>query len=309
VRRFTILDERGNWFGPALAAAAARGYETVHITQGVDSPKGGLGFLRPHADPRVLRKNQEHDWPFLRERLTMVQDQTQVEVYEDKSAQFWRYGKFMPPTWRFDNREKAVEFTKREATFPIVSKADVGASSVNVRIIHGRNDLLEHIKLAFTKGLPVDHCAGGGRHGRRAASLQRGYVLLQQFIPHDITWRVNRIGDHFAIFRRFNGAHGKAQTGNVAPLTEMDDVAMHVLNFARVVSDELKSKWIALDILERAGTVYLLETSLAWPWSADALSDTPFFGGTERKWGGMWDLMIDEYERGAFDANHLEAHV
>lgn len=313
MKRLVVLDERGNWHRPMCAAALARGYVTVEIRRGADAPLegGGLGFLRPHADPAVLKKNKEHDWPFMYERLTMVQDQTQVEVYDDKSAQFWRFGQFMPSTWRFDNREKAIEFARREATFPIVSKADVGASSVNVRIFHNRKDLIAHILEAFGKGIPVDHCAGGGKHGKRAQSKQKGYVLLQEFIPHDVTWRVNRIGDHFAIFKRYNGKDGKAQTGNVEPVT-----AFHPALFAkaREITDALKSKWIALDLLQRGDEFLLIETSLAWPWpSPGACMSAPFFtvDGAEaaRKWDGLWDLMLDEYERGAFDENTLAAHI
>lgn len=316
MKRLVVLDERGNWHGPLCKVARARGYETVEITRGVDAPRegGGLGFIRPHADPAVLKKNKEHDWPFMHERLTMVQDATQVELYEDKSAQFWRFGQFMPPTRRFDNREKALEFARREAVFPIVSKADVGASSVNVRIIPDRKTLIGHIVEAFGRGIAVDHCAGGGRNPRRAQSKQKGYVLLQGFIPHDVTWRVNRIGDHFAIFKRYCGKDGKAQTGNVEPVTDLFSLnAAVALEFAKKVSDAIESKWVALDILV-CGEPFLLETSLAWPWPSpgDCMS-APFFTAlgakSQYRWDGMWDLMLDEYEQGKFDANHLAAHV
>lgn len=314
MKRLVVLDERGNWHGPLCKVARARGYETVEITRGVDAPRegGGLGFIRPHADPAVLKKNKEHDWPFMHERLTMVQDATQVELYEDKSAQFWRFGQFMPPTWRFDNREKAIEFARREAVFPIVSKADVGASSVNVRIIPDRKALIAHIVEAFGRGIAVDHCAGGGARGRRAASKQKGYVLLQEFIPHTVTWRVNRIGDHFAIFKRYCGKDGKAQTGNVEPVKVLDPLQVALLGYALRVSDEIKTKWAALDILVHGDTFKLLETSLAWPWPSpgDCMS-ARFFGVADRRyeWSSMWDLMLDEYERGVFDANTLAAHV
>jgi hypothetical protein len=314
VKRYVVLDERGNWFAPSIAVASARGYEALHIRNGIEAPKegGGLGFLRPHAEPKVLRKNKELDFAFMQLRLTTVQDLTQVEVYEDKSAQFWRYGHLMPATWRFENREKAVEFARRQAVYPIVSKADVGASSVNVRVLTKRDELLGHIQQAFTKGIPVDHCAGGGRAGKRAASLQRGYVLLQQFIPNTFTWRINAIGRGRAGFKRFNYPDRPvAQTGNVQPVMSVDE-APHVFAFADKVFAELKTNWCALDILTAGEQCYLLETSLAWPWpSPGACDEAPFFGDITRprKWRDMWDLMFDEYERGTFDANRLEAHV
>lgn len=308
---FVILDERGNWVDHAVEAAARRGYQTKRISRGYEAPVGGLGFIRPHAEPATLVKNKEHDWPFMFERLTMVQDLNQIELYDDKSAQFWRFKQYMPPTWRFSNRQAAMDFARNEAVYPIVSKADVGASSVNVRIINDCNSLLGHIKDAFTSGIVVDHCSGGGSRGRRAVSRQKGYVLLQKFVPHDVTWRVNRVGDYFAIFRRFNYKdRNVAQTGNVLPVMELDDKTIHLIDYARTLSDAIRTKWVALDILEDGPTNWkLLETSLGWPWSPGALSDTPFFGGTQRKWGEMWDLMLDEHERGVFSANNMAAYL
>lgn len=311
VETFTILDERGNWAEHAVAAAKRRGYNVKRISRGYEAPEtGGLGFLRPHAEPTILQQNKERDWPIMFDRLTMVQDPAQVELYDDKSAQFWRFDKYMPPTWRFDNWHKAADFARSHDRFPIVSKADVGASSVNVRIIKDRDTLLGHIKEAFTSGIVVDHCSGGGTNPRRAHSRQRGYVLLQQFIPHDVTWRVNRVGDHFAIFKRFNYKdRNVAQTGNTIAVMELDDKMIHLIDYARNLTDAIRTKWVALDILDAGDTDWkLLETSLAWPWSVGSYGDAPFFGDTQRKWGEMWDLMIDEHERGAFNANNLATY-
>ena len=312
---FTILDERGNWYKAALEVAQRRGYSTSCIKRGYEAKhKGsaGLGFIRPHAAPAILERNHL-DWVEMAEYLTMVQDFNQIEVYDDKSAQFFRWAKWMPRTWRFDNRDNALEYARH---FPledlIVSKADVGASSKNVRILAGRAQLVEHIRLAFGRGIEVDHCAGGGPNGYSAKSRQRGYVLLQEYIPHDTTWRVNAIGRGRAIFKRYNGPEGKAQTGNVEPAMDLDGaVTQAVLEFANRIFDELKTKWCALDILhdQNTGRLYLLETSVGWPWpSPGRCNDAPFFGNIERplRWIDMWDLMFDEYEAGTWTAGRTE---
>jgi hypothetical protein len=308
---YTILDERGNWHEPSMAAAAARGYDVKRISRGHEARgRTGLGFIRPHAIPEILQQNHL-DWWEMAEHLTMVQDFRQIEVYDDKSAQFWLWSQHMPQTWRFDKLEAALAFAR---AFPIegrwiVSKADEGASSKNVRILRTRKELLDHIRLAFGKGIEVDHCAGGGPNGRHSRGKQKNYVLLQTFIPHDITWRVNAIGRGRAIFKRYNapGTH-LAQTGNVEPAMDLDSaVTQAVLAFANTVFTELNTHWCALDILHdvNSGSIYLLETSVGWPWpSPGTCMEAPFFGNISRprRWSEMWDLMLDEYEAGTWTA-------
>jgi hypothetical protein len=310
---FAILDERRTWMAPAIEAAKKRGYLTRNIAPGNVMPRSmdevsthGLGFIRPHAHPTILKRNQSKDDREMRMQFPhMVQDRAQVEVYENKSEQFKRWAALMPPTWRFTDVESAWSFAYCEAPYPLVSKADVGASSYNVRILKNRAEACDHVRQVFEKGVPVKHCAGGTGVGD-VKSVQKDYVLLQEFIPHTVTWRVNRVGRALAAFKRYNYPNKDvAQTGNVAPVMSMDDEVGSLFHYARSILDQvIDSRWIALDILRdhSRDKWCLLETSLAWPWSPGALSDTPFFGSTKRKWGDMWDLMLDEHEAGVFGA-------
>jgi hypothetical protein len=171
---------------------------------------------------------------------------------------------------------------------------------------------MDPIRLAVGKGIEVALCAGG-HEGRPSKGKQRGYVLLQEYIPHGITWRVNAIGRGRAIFKRYN-APGTfvAQTGNVEPAMDLDSaVTQAVLTFANSVFFELGTNWCALDILhdDNTGRIYLLESSVGWPWpSPGTCMDGPFFGAIERprKWAEMWDLMFDEYEAGTWTAEPIE---
>jgi hypothetical protein len=308
--QFTILDERGNWHGPAIETAVRRGYDAKRITRGGQARgRSGLGFIRPHAIPAILDRNHL-DWVQMAEHLTMVQDYAQVEVYDDKSAQFFRWAKWMPQTWRFEKLDNALQFARH---FPIegrwiVSKADVGASSKNVRILRTRRELIEHCRQIFGRGIEVDHCAGG-RAGEQAKSRQRGYVLLQEYVQHDITWRVNIIGRGRAIFKRYNapGTH-VAQTGNVDGVTALDETTTSLLDFADEVFEAIGTRWCALDILRYGGSWKLLETSLGWPWpSPGNCMEAQFFGPTTRKWAELWDLMFDEYEAGTWTDARAES--
>ena len=238
--------------------------------------------------------------------LPMVQDAAQVEVYEDKSEQFRRWAKWMPPTWRFTALGEAVDFLK-EAPFPLVSKADVGASSVNVRILQNSDEAEKHLRELWGPGITVSHGAGGNAPD----SVQKGYALLQKFIPHKITWRVNAIGDARAIFMRYcYPDKAVAQTGNVEPAMKLNDQTRSLLDYANRVFADIGSKWCALDILQdRDGSWKTLETSLAWPWpSPGTCNDAPIFGSS-RRWIQIWEVMFEQIEAGAFSDRSPVGHL
>lgn len=283
-----IFDSRNVWHGPLIAAAKARGHK-AHRVLNLASLTDGIGFIRPH--PAFLDEHRLID-AGMRERLTMIQDRAQVEVYERKSEQFRRWGHMMPRTWLFTDLDTALSAALPDA---LVSKADEGASSVNVRVLRGRAELEAHARQVFGAGVEVSRCADGHK------TLQRGYLLLQEFVPHRITWRVNRIGDKFAIFKRYcYPDRPVAQTGNVEPVVSFGALELDLLAYAKRVTDEIGSKWVAMDILAAVDGWKLLETSLAWPTTAGG-TDVATFTDSPRTWGGIWDLLIDEVERGAFE--------
>lgn len=124
----TIMDERGTWKQALYDAAKPRGYDVRIVDHGKYARgRSGLGFFRPHANPIRLKQNQTIDWPIFREHLLPIQDDAQVEVYDNKSEQFRRWARFMPPTWRFESLSEAEAFVETHDG-PLVSKSDVGAS-------------------------------------------------------------------------------------------------------------------------------------------------------------------------------------
>src|SRR5690606_32569012 len=151
---FYVLDERNVWYQAALDAAKSHGYEGKRIKSGLEVKGPGVGFIRPHADPKRLKENRD-DFALMSKHLRMVQDQAQIDVYEDKSAQFWRWREWMPDTWRFSIKDEAIRFAE-SADYPLVSKADVGASSKNVRILKTRAEGVRHCVEVFDKGIEVD---------------------------------------------------------------------------------------------------------------------------------------------------------
>lgn len=295
---FFVLDERQIWHKAACQAARNHGYSARRIFAGVEVQSEGVGFIRPHADWRKLPTNRIDD-ELMRGRLLMIQDRAQVEVYEDKSEQFMQWGDWMPDTWRFVFESDAQAFVA-QADYPLVSKANEGASSVNVRILKDKAEAQQHIAQLFGAGIEVNHGANCPN------TKQRGYALLQRFIPHTTTWRVNAIGDARAVFKRYcYKDRPVAQTGNVDPTYEMSDELESLLEYADRVFAAIGSKWCALDILKDVdGSWKLLETSLAWPWPSPGDCDNgAIFRSGGKKWIQMFDVMFDELERGAWTAN------
>jgi hypothetical protein len=284
-----VLDERNVWYKDIIEAGARHGYKGIRIFRG-DEVTDGLGFIRCHAAPTALALNQD-DYTVMASRLKMIQDEAQVRLYENKSGQFAKWGEWMPDTWRFTDLESALEFVE-SADYPIVSKADVGASSKNVRIIQSKDEAAQHIAALFSSGISQDHCAN-------AKSVQKGYVLFQRFVPHTVTWRVNAIGGARAIFKRYCYPDKPiAQTGNVEPVMALDSLTESLLEYADRFFAHAKTKWCAIDVLRDGDEWKLLETSLAWPWpSPGRCNEAPIFR-SQHNWLGMFDVMFDEVERG-----------
>ena len=107
-----VLDERDVWHEAIIAAGARAGYTGKRIKRGHE-PRGetGIGFIRPHADPKHLRFARA-DYVEMRQGPTMIQDPDQVWVYEDKSSQFYRWGRWMPDTVVLTDEAEALTYVR-----------------------------------------------------------------------------------------------------------------------------------------------------------------------------------------------------
>ena len=157
-----------------------------------------------------------------------------------------------------------------------------------------RPDDLIQIMWAVGDGIPVDL-------GAHKSKMQKGYLLLQRFIPHKVTYRVNAIGNARAIFFRYcYPDRPAAQTGNVEPCDVLNDEMDSLLEWSDRFFTSAKTKWCALDVLKDGDKWVLLETSLAWPWpSPGRCNEGPIFRSGHR-WIGMFDVLMDEIKAGSF---------
>lgn len=287
---FLVRDPRRSWITPIIETAESRGIKTGVIETPEDITPDDIVFMRPHANPRVLPYDQT-----LYEKCSTrcIQDWRQVMWYDYKRAQIDAWSHWMPDTWVFSNLEAAMDFAETTDVFPIVSKADVGASSYNVRILYNRQELVEHLKdIWINGGIRVEHCSSDG-----AWSMQTDYCILQRFIPHQTTYRVNIVGRENAIFfRHCYPDRPVAQTGNTDPAYELTPELEDLLDFSNRFFAEAETNWCALDVLRDGDSWKSLETSLCWPWPSPGDCDNATFFPSGRKWTEMWDLMFDQLE-------------
>lgn len=289
------------WNKELMWAAINRGFP-VNQTSMVAGLKLGHIFYIPNqfpgkrciADKSFALKSMPDDPAY-----KWIADRTQIDCYENKLRQHELFGDWMPPAfvsrWYTDALAHLDEMANSE--FPVVSKSAVGSASLNVRLLKNKAEARIELDQVFRGGLPI-------RQGPGPDALQKDYVLWQQFVPHEFTYRVTIVGSKFHVYKRFNYSDRPMACPSKVKPTEpvgMSEKIEHLLNWAGAFfRDSAKTKWCAIDVLEEpVGTFSrwrLLETSLAWARGNDPAGNAPFFG-SKRSLNTQFDLLIDELER------------
>lgn len=284
-------------------AAQARGHTAALFSsaaeieiRAVQSEAGCFGFTRLHQ--YLPRLTAERELALhLGRRIPLVQDAVQIQVYEDKIAQAGLWGKWMPHTTVAFSRGQA-EFDADLRDYPFISKSQQGSASHNVRLIQTRDAAQREIDAVFGgEGLFVK--AGP------LAPRQKGYVLWQDFIPHEVTWRVAVAGRFLHVYKRRNYADrpmaAPSKVVPTQPIASVDAEIESLCEFSRAFFAHAGTKWCAIDVLKTLdGQWRLLETSLAWARGADAAGLSPFIGAPAFNLMNQHELLIHELEAGVF---------
>jgi len=292
-----IWDNGHEWVPQMHAAAMMRGFPAQRV--GHDSLlKPGTMFFIPNQFPAERLVRDVRTALALRDvtdDLVWIQDRDQLLMYEDKLAQaaeFWYWMPYTKVSYSLDAAIAAVD------TFggPIVSKSAYGSASHNVRLLHTRGDAIREAELAFGLGIPT-------RRGPGPDVFQRDYVLWQNFIPHEFTYRVTIVGTKFHVYKRFNYDDRPMACPSKVKQTEpvaMSETIESLLDFSARFFKAIGTKWCAIDVLaEPTGALHrwrVLETSLAWARGNDPSGNACFYG-TQRSLNTQFDLLIDELER------------
>ncbi len=169
-----------------------------------------------------------------------------------------------PKTNVFSRKEDALQYIE-SCSYPIVFKSNVGASATGVTIardkqhakkiilsVFGRfNSLLTFGKIMFLKSNKL--------HGMKFpafGSIQKHYVIIQEYHKIKWEWRIIKIGDSYF-------GHQKLLTGDFASGSGIDavgwiDPPKELLLLVKEVCDKGKFLSMSIDIFETIDGTYLI---------------------------------------------------
>lgn len=196
----------------------------------------------------------------------------EIFIYENKRfLSFWLKANNIPhPETRvFYNSLEAVEFIEK-TKYPLVAKANIGASGSGVIILHNRSEARNYINDTFSgKGAPRRSGPNLDKGGliRRGfhyvlhpadirkkldiyktvrSDVQSGFVIFQEYIEHEFEWRAVRIGDSFFAHKKLK----KGEKASGALLKVYDNPPLALLDFVKEITDRHGFYSQAIDIFE-----------------------------------------------------------
>jgi len=193
-------------------------------------------------------------------------------IYENKRLlAYWLRANDIPhPVTHIIYDMKEAEAYSKECELPLVAKTSTGASGSGVKILKTRNEIHSYIKKTFTgSGSPQRSGPNLEKGGILARSLhyisnpsdimkklslyrvrfegrQRGFVIFQEYVPHEFEWRVVRIGESFF-------AHKKIKLKDKASgtlLKKYDNPPIRLLDFVKEITDKHGFYSQAVDVFD-----------------------------------------------------------
>ncbi len=300
-------------------------YEIVDLTSGrwfelvtarpVDILLAKPGGLVPHFkqlyDERIYILSQAN--------FKIFPSPLEIYLYENKRfLSYWLKSNQIPhpETNVFYNQSEAASYLDN-TSFPIVAKTNIGASGSGVRVLYARAEAVAYVNRTFYgKGSPQrtgPNFDKGGIVGRgihylihpsditrkmslymaRAASLQKGFVIFQEYIPHEFEWRVVRIGDSYF-------AHKKLKSGEKASgslLKNYDNPPFKILDFVMSLTDRYGFLSQAVDIFESERGYLINELQCMFGQSDPYQMKVDGECGRYRKIGGRWVFEPGDWAR------------
>ncbi|MFB6340640.1 RimK family alpha-L-glutamate ligase [Saccharicrinis sp. FJH62] len=253
-------------------------------------------------------------------KLPVYPSLTEVLIYENKRfLRDWMVSNKIPhpKTHIFYRKTDAHSFIKGDSKVPIVAKTNIGASGNGVEILNNTQDVEAYIEKAFSKGInrkigpkvfkgsliaklkKVFTKRGFLKKRLKDYSdvmqeLQRGYVIFQEYIPHEFEWRCVRIGGSFF-------AHKKLVKNSKASGTlkkNYGSIPETLLNFVKEVTEKNKLYSVAIDIFETKDS-YLVNEIQCFFGQSD-----PYQMSVDGRPGRyLWTKDKWEFEEGMFNTN------
>lgn len=270
-------DDAHTWGANLAEVASARGHECVLFDAVRDVKTGGVLFYHMHNHPAVRDFHKRAMAQFATvPSLKLIPSYRLASIYDDRLEQARVLGEYHPPTQIFRSPALASEYLESGPNLPIVSKCQTGPG---VRIHETLDDVRREIKLAFSDfGIQ-----------NRYKSATHGALYWQQFVPHDMTYRVYVVGSQSLVEMK----KGKEHFPVLTPTEEVFDAMSH----ARSIADQHGFKFVALDMIKCnvSGHWYLMKVSAGW---AMRRCLQCVFLPDGRNGSAFWEVFTDELEKG-----------
>lgn len=140
-----------------------------------------------------------------------------------------------PRTLVFSDRD-AARAHALSCSLPVVLKTDIGAGSSGVVVAKTREEATRLVERMFGKGVIPK--------GMHSANRQWGYVVIQDFVPHDHEYRVVRIGRYFLCRRKTRVGDFASGAGRI----DWHRPEPEVLDFVEALTDRGGFRSMAVDL-------------------------------------------------------------
>ncbi len=189
----------------------------------------------------------------------------ELTVYESKrNMHTWAklYDLPHPSTHVFATKQDAYQFFDK-CDFPLVSKSNVGASGISVKILKTpaqAKKLARKIFGRFDPELALGYCPIGKKRGipyPRLGRRQSHYMICQQYLDIKWEWRIVKLHDSYFGHKKLIGDNNMA-SGSM--LVGWEDPPKQLLELTRKFATAAEFSTVALDIFEdQSGQFYVNE--------------------------------------------------
>ena len=240
-----------------------------------------LCLLKPSGKTMLYRDLYEERIEILVKELglSVFPSLGEVKIYENKRYfAYWAKANNIPhpKTYVIYNKKEAREFV-RSVEYPLVGKMNIGASGNGILVIKDNINLSKYVEKAHNQGIasrtgpklnkgnivkrlwkkvlnPSEFINRLKTYKAIATDKQIGYVILQEFVPHQFEWRIVRIGDSFF-------AHKKIKIGDKASGSlkkEYGNPPLKLLSLVKEITDKFKFFSQAVDVFETNNGDFLI---------------------------------------------------